>query len=231
MSLQFDVEEFIRPLVSALYESSEEDMEIDSASVTAIEQDQDKDSYIEVIACYRETPVYPPQLVGGRAMTFDHDAHTDDEIRYFCGPSGSLDSTFDPSDSLVDWFVGSPPTQSYSANDPNHRMANCSQLEPIPYSPMSPPLVDQGPSQNIGSDQWAEGQEQVDSWITNQHITGLAISTGGSCGEPNYIQRGHCAVCGKSFATIQEEITLGYLEQTHIPEESTHNVLDDEMLS
>ena len=109
MSLQFDVEEFIRPLVSALYESSEEDMEIDSASVTAIEQDQDADSDIEVIACYRETPVYPPQLAGGRAMTFDHDAHTDDEIQYFCGPSGSLDSTFDPSDSLVDWLVGNPP--------------------------------------------------------------------------------------------------------------------------
>ena len=85
---------------------------------------------------------------------------------------------------------------------------------------MSPPLIDQGPSQNIGNDQWAEGPEQVDSWITNQHITGLAISTGGSCGEPNYIQQGHCTVCGKSFATIQEEITLGYLEQTHIPEET-----------
>ena len=83
MSLQFDLEEFIRPLVSALYESSEEDMEIDSASVTAIEQDQDSDSDREVIACYRETPVYPPQLAGGRAMTFDHDAYTDDEIQNF----------------------------------------------------------------------------------------------------------------------------------------------------
>ena len=26
-------------------------------------------------------------------------------------------------------------------------------------------------------------------------------------------------MCGKSYAAIQEEITLGYLEQTHIPEE------------
>ena len=43
MSLQFDVKEFIRPLVSALFESSEEDMEmeVDSASVTAMEQEQD----------------------------------------------------------------------------------------------------------------------------------------------------------------------------------------------
>ena len=167
MSLQFDIEEFIRPLVSALYEFSEEDMEVDSASVTAIEQDQDTDSDIEVIACYRETPVYPPQLAGGRAMTFEQDAYVDDEIKYLCGPSGSFDSTFDPSDSLVDWLVGSPPTQSHTANDPNHRMANCSQLESIPYSPMSPPLIDQGPSQNIGNDQWSEGPEQVDSWMAN----------------------------------------------------------------
>ena len=65
MSLQFDVEEFIRPLVSALYESSEKDMEVDSASVTEIEQGPDADSDIEVIACNREAPVIPPQLAGG----------------------------------------------------------------------------------------------------------------------------------------------------------------------
>ena len=42
-----------RKLVSALYESSEEDMEVYSASVTVIEKEQDADSNIEVIACYR----------------------------------------------------------------------------------------------------------------------------------------------------------------------------------
>ena len=107
-------------------------MEVDSASVTAIDQGQDSDSDIEVIACYRETPVYPPQLVGGRAMTFDQDACVDDETQRLYGQSGSIDSTFDPSDSLVKWFVGSPTTRTYTANDPNHRMANCNQLEPIP---------------------------------------------------------------------------------------------------
>ena len=67
MSLQFDVKEFIRPLVSALFESSEEgmEMEVDSASVTAIEQEQAAEGDIEVIACYREAPVYPPKLAGG----------------------------------------------------------------------------------------------------------------------------------------------------------------------
>ena len=70
MSLPFDVKEFIRPLVSE-YESSDEDMEIDTESTTAINQSQDEDSDIEVIAFYRETPIYPPQIVAGRAMTFD----------------------------------------------------------------------------------------------------------------------------------------------------------------
>ena len=114
MSLQFDVEEFIRPLVSALCESSEEDMEVDSASVTVIEQEQDADSDIEVIACYREAPVYTPQLTGGRAMTFDLDTCGEDGTQHTIGPSGSISSAFDPSDSLVDWFVGSPLSYLYN---------------------------------------------------------------------------------------------------------------------
>ena len=218
MSLQFDVDEIIRPLVSALYESSEEDMEVDSASVTVIEQDADSD--IEVIACYREAPVYPPQLAGGRAMTFYLVTCGEEGTQHTYGPSGSISSTFDPSDSLVNWFVESPPSHTYTTNDPNHRMANCSQLEPIPYSPMSPPLIDQGPPGNNSYDQWSEDLQQASSWMSNPHITGLAISASGLCGEPKYFQRGDCTVCGKSFATIQEEITLGYLEKTHVPEET-----------
>ena len=85
---------------------------------------------------------------------------------------------------------------------------------------MSPPLIDRGPSGNIGNDQLSEELEQADSWMSNPHITGFAISASGLCGEPNYIQRGDSTVCGKLFATTQEEITLGYLEQTHIPEEN-----------
>ena len=75
MLLLFDIEEFIRPLVSALYESSEGEMEVDchSASVTVVEQEEVTDSDIEVLTCYRETPIYPPQLIKGRAMTFDLD--------------------------------------------------------------------------------------------------------------------------------------------------------------
>ena len=231
MSLQIVVEEFSRPLVSALYESSEEDMEIDSASVTAIEQDQDQDSDIEVIACYRETPVYPPQLVGGRAMTFDHDAHTDDEIRYFCGPSGSLDSTFDPSDSLVDWFVGSPPTQSYRANDPNHRMANCSQLEPIPYSPMSPRWLIKGHRRILEVTSGLKGQ--------NKLIRGSPINTSldwqsaqAGLVESRITSNGAIVQCVENRSQLYKRRSL--LDTWNKPtslKKPKHNVLDDEMLS
>ena len=83
---------------------------------------------------------------------------------------------------------------------------------------MSTPLIDQEPSGNIGNDHWSGEPQQADSWMSNPHIIGLAIRVSGLCGEPHYIQRGDCTLCGKSFATIQKEITLGYLEKTHIPE-------------
>ena len=59
MSLQFDVEEFIRFLVSALYESSDEDMEVDTASTSVVNLDDDEDSDIEMLACNREVTCYP----------------------------------------------------------------------------------------------------------------------------------------------------------------------------
>ena len=220
MSLQFDVEEFVRPLVSALYESSDEDMEIDTASTTVVNQSLDDDSDIEVIACYREMPIYPPQLAAGRAMTFEGPFNLNEQSNLPWGQSGSIGSTIDPSDSLIDWFVGSPPSQTYVGEDPRHRMANCSQLEPIPYSPLSPPLIDQGPSSSHRYPGWTPSPEGDNEWVTNQHITGLAISTNKLCGEASYVQHGDCTVCGKPYAMIQEKMTLGYLEKTHEPGET-----------
>ena len=220
MSLQFDVEEFVRPLVSALYESSDEDMEIDTASTTVVNQSLDDDSDIEVIACYREMPIYPPQLAAGRAMTFEGPFNLNEQSNLPWGQSGSIGSTIDPSDSLIDWFVGSPPSQTYVGEDPRHRMANCSQLAPIPYSPLSPPLIDQGPSSSQRYPGWTLSPEGDNEWVTNQHITGLAISTNKLCGEASYVQHGDCTVCGKPYAMIQEEMTLGYLEKTHEPGET-----------
>ena len=150
-------------LVTALCESSEEIMDVDSAPVSVIEQEQDADSDIAVMACNREAPVYPPQLAGGRAMTFDLDTCGEERARCPYGQAGLIGSTFDPSDSLVDWFVGSPPTRTYTAGDPEHHIANCSQLEPKPYSPMSPPLIYQGPSGITSNDQWSEDLQRIDS--------------------------------------------------------------------
>ena len=60
-------------------------------------------------------------------MTFDLDTCGEEGTQHTHGPSGSISSTSGPSDSLLDWFVGSPPSRAYTTNDPNHRMANWSQ--------------------------------------------------------------------------------------------------------
>ena len=70
MSLQFEVVEHPRSLVSLSYASSEEDMEVDS--VTSVQDLLDRESEdTQVLACYYENPPFPPQLAAGRAMTTD----------------------------------------------------------------------------------------------------------------------------------------------------------------
>ena len=136
------------------------------------------------------------------------------------GQSGSVASTTKPSDSLIEWFVGNPPQHTNHEEYPSHIIAQCSRLEPIPFSPMSPPLAEQGPSDGGYYGEYPEDQGQESEWIRNSHISGLAISASGVCGRPNYIQYGGCTVCGRSYTTIQEEITSGYLEKTHYPAEN-----------
>ena len=99
-------------------------------------------------------------------------------------------------------------------------MGNCSRIESIPYSPLSPPLIDQGPSTSANYAQWSTEPEGEDAWMTNPHIAGLTKSANGICGQSNYTQHSDCTVCGTSFATIQKENTLGYMEETHVPEEN-----------
>ena len=59
-----------------------------------------------------------------------------------------------------------------------------------------------------------------DSLYRNTHITGIDISVSGNCGVPNETFNTGCVVCGKTYADIKEEITLGYIEQTHITGET-----------
>ena len=70
MSLQFEIEEHPKSLVSLSYESSEEDMDVDSVkSVHYLLDREDEDDDIQVLACYYENPPFPPALATGRAMT------------------------------------------------------------------------------------------------------------------------------------------------------------------
>ena len=218
MSLQFSLEEHDRPLVSLSYQSSDEEMEVDSVSIADGPDGQDSDDDIQVLACYRENIPFPPQLTAGRAMTTEL-AHClndlnipDDDL------IGSVSTFTDPSQDLLDWCVGGPPRTSYGSNADDHPITYCGQLNPIRDSPWSPPLEDQGPS--VDTYQPTQPHGSADSWYGNSHITGLGISVGGSCGQPNETTQTGCVICGKSSADIKEEITLGYLEQTHIPGET-----------
>ena len=218
MSLQFSLEEHDRPLVSLLYQSSDEEMEVDSVSVADGPEGQDSDDDIQVLACYRENIPFPPQLTAGRAMTTEL-AHClndlnipDDDL------IGSASTFTDPSQDLLHWCVGGPPRTSYGSNANDHPITYCGQLNPIRDSPWSPPLEDQGPS--VDTYQPIQPHGSADSWYGNSHITGLGISVSGSCGQPNETTQTGCVICGKSSADIKEEITLGYLEQTHIPGET-----------
>ena len=89
--------------MSEVYNSSDEDMEVDVLSIPDDSQRDDGcDSDIEIIACYREVAMFPPQLAGGRAMTTEFDANEYDLTQSQYGQPGSVASTTDPSDSLIE---------------------------------------------------------------------------------------------------------------------------------
>ena len=63
MLLQFNIEEFIRPLVSDIYNSSDEDIEIDALLIHEnLPQDDGADSDIEIIACFRRVQIFSLNL-------------------------------------------------------------------------------------------------------------------------------------------------------------------------
>ena len=146
MALQFTVDNLIRPIVSLSYLSSDEEMEVDDPSQTFI-GDDNQDSDIEVLACYREEQAFEPQTVAGRFMTTDLPGGLDDLsiAAALYGPSSTDDNP--PSD-LVDLVLGqSPPSESFKRLN-QRPIAHCSQLAPIPDTPQSPPIYEQGPYTN-----------------------------------------------------------------------------------
>ena len=61
---------------------------------------------------------------------------------------------------------------------------------------------------------------ELHPWVPNPHITGVAVSISGICGRPSEVHQADCVVRGRSFASIQEEISLGYLENPTVEGES-----------
>ena len=218
MALQFNCDPYPRSLVDLSYQSSEEDMNVDSITSTHDVQDSvSDDDDIQVLACYRISPEFPQQLVAGRAMTTEITECLNDLNL----PSSELvesASTFsEPSNSLVDWFIGNPPPSYYGQSISNHPIAHCSQIDPVSDSPLSQP-IDQQPTYDSRPDDHQSLTRE--SWTNNPHITGLGINVSGTCGQPNDVYHTGCIVCGKSYPAIKEEITLGYLESTHIQGET-----------
>ena len=225
MALQFTVDDLIQLIVIFSYLSSDEEMEVDEPSQASIgEHDQDSD--IEVLACYRDTQPFEPQAVAGSYMTTELPGCLNDlSIPEALYDPSSTEDDYPPSD-LGDLMLGqigqSPPHESFVPLS-QQPIAHCSQLEPSPKTPQSPPIYEQGPYSNDVNNPWS--REQYPSWPDNAQITDVAVSNKGVCGEPNIAQHGDCYGCGKSFDTIKEEIMINYLEQIHIDAEFYHTRL------
>ena len=193
-------------------------MEIESIYSVHNTNDGDSDDDLQVIGCYSEASAFPPQLAAGRAMTTELADCMSNKLSLPETEQTETESYFtELSEELIEWLVGNPPS-TYAQQLPQaHPIAQCSQIYPVPYSPASPPLIDQYP--NCGQpDNHDEPLEE--HWTHNPHITGSGNSASGICGQPNEIFNSGCVVCGKSSSAIKEEVTRGYLESTHIPGET-----------
>ena len=114
MALQYNCDHYPRSLVDLSYQSSEEDMDVDSTTSTQDVLDfVSDDDDIQVLASYRISPEFPQQLVAGLAMTTE----ITESLNDLNLPSSELvesASTFsEPPISLVDWFIGNPPASHY----------------------------------------------------------------------------------------------------------------------
>ena len=112
-------------------------MDVDSitSSQDVLNSDSDDDD-IQVLACYRISPEFPLQLVAGHALTTE----ITECLNVLNLPSSELAesaSTFsEPSNSLVDWFIGNPPASHYRQSISDHPIAHCSQNDPLLESPV-----------------------------------------------------------------------------------------------
>ena len=186
MDLQFNCEFQTRPLVDLSYQSSDEDMDIDS--INSAEDVQDivsEEDDIQVLACYRYNKEFPPQLTAGRAMTTELAECLNDLNIPLSEPVDSVSTFSEPSNSLIEWFVGNPPSSYHGQSTSDRPLVQCSGLDPVLESPISPPLIDQRPTYDHPQETVTPIHEE--NWTHNPHITGLGISVSGYCGQPNEV--------------------------------------------
>ena len=173
MSLQFTVEDLINPFVSLSYLSFEEKMEVgDPPSVIEGER---YDSDIEVIACYMEEPTSRSLAVAELCTTNGISGSVVDLslLEWLYGPSTKEYS--EPLSDLVEFVLWNyPPLDSPRPVNQQH-IARCSQLEPLPGTPQSPPAHERSPNFSHWTDPWEEEQFQYQP--ENPHIRGVAVST------------------------------------------------------
>ena len=70
------------------------------------------------------------------------------------------------------------------------QIAQCSQLEPIPDTPQSPPIHERGPNVNNINNPWSDNQFPY--WPDNAHLNGVSVSTSGICDESNQVDPRDC---------------------------------------
>ena len=102
MALQFNCELQPRSLVDLSYQSSDEDMNIDSVAWTDDTQNVvSDDDEIQVLACYNYNDTFPQQLVAGRAMTTELTECLNDLNIPPSEPIDSVSTFSEPSNSLL----------------------------------------------------------------------------------------------------------------------------------
>ena len=73
-------------------------------------ESQDSDDDIQVLACYHENAPFPPQLAAGRAMTTELTNSLNDLNLPKEDFTDTISTFTEPSQELLDWCVGAPPT-------------------------------------------------------------------------------------------------------------------------
>ena len=134
-----------------------------------------------------------PQLVAGRYITAELCGGLDDISlpQGLYGPSTKDDSET-PSE-LVDLVFGhSPPLDIFTAIE-NWPIARCAQIEPLPDTLQSPPEHERGQYPTSADDPWYDSPPHYEP--EQPHITGVAVTSSGICGNPNLVSRGDRIIC------------------------------------